>query len=215
MTSGSAKYKMLEAVSYFSNNKNRKLNFNSRDIEKIRKSNAIASSKRNKGNQHYLNRAPASTDLKKLRSSNASKSMWINNGKEEKFSQDHASLVNNRGYNYGRLPFNQTWIKKISQHAHLMSTPAANMKKSIALKGKPKSAEHIKKLKESKEKILPIQCIHCNKLVDPPNYSKWHGENCKEIKPRNVVCCEHCGVNSSYANYRRWHGAKCRSIKSS
>lgn len=77
---------------------------------------------------------------------------------------------------------------------------------SIKIKGKPKSLEHRKSIslfhadvsgnnnpmfgkphKEStknkiREKSLNREkkpCSYCNKLVDPSNFKRWHGENCK------------------------------------
>jgi hypothetical protein len=177
----------------------------------MRKSNAAASSERNKGNQYYLLRGPASDELKKLRSTNASNSRWVNNGTEERFSKDHEFLILN-GFQYGRLPFNEVWIEKISKNFHSMHTPEANKKKSIALKNRPKSESHKANLKESRKKIPKVECVHCGKIVNQINYSKWHGENCIKIKPRSVVECEHCGAHATYANYKRWHGTNCRRI---
>lgn len=68
------------------------------------------------------------------------------------------------------------------------------------MKGRPKSEEHKEKIrlantgktltKETKAKISEsiktnpkMQCPHCDKPpMDPRNYSKWHGDNCKQKK---------------------------------
>lgn len=213
MVQGQAKYKLLEALAVFSNNKNRKIKLNSRDIALIREANAVASSMRNKGNQHYLHRAPANAELKALRSSNATKSRWVNNGSLERFTLDHDYFVSKLGYSYGRLPFSQEWIAKITSVPNRMSTPEANRKKSETLRGRIKSAEHRRKLSESRKNEVPIKCQHCGKSTNQINFKKWHGENCHIVSPRAMIKCEHCGVEASHANHIRWHGANCRSIK--
>ena len=76
----------------------------------------------------------------------------------------------------------------------IVQSAATRAKRSVALTGKPKSAEHNRKNSEShkgkqftelhkqklsapKEKIL---CQHCNSLIGGrPNYYRWHGDNCK------------------------------------
>jgi hypothetical protein len=100
MVTGDARYKMVEAFSYFSNNSKRKLVFNSRQIEELRSANAVASSKRNKGNEFYKYRKPADDNLKKLRAKNASNSRWVNNGIEEKFSSEHEDLIKYSNFSY-------------------------------------------------------------------------------------------------------------------
>lgn len=182
MVNGQAKYKMLEAVAIFSNNKKRKLKLNSRDISLIREANAIASKDRNKGNKHYLHRAPASTDLRLLRSTNASSSKWVNNGSEERFVGDHDHYVTAHGYQYGRLPFSKTWIDNIAKNVSHLHTPEVANKISKSLIGKPKTESHRARLSEAKKNEPPITCEHCGKITNSLNYNRWHGTNCKTIK---------------------------------
>lgn len=103
ITQGQSRYKMLEAVSIFSNNKNRNLPFTSKDIELIRKSNSLAASIRNIGNDFHKYRKPHSEDRKQKSSKNASASKWINNGEVERFSRDHKILTEKHNFVYGRL----------------------------------------------------------------------------------------------------------------
>lgn len=150
MVTGNARYKMIEAFSYFSNNSKRKLIFNSRQIEEIRSANAEASSKRNKGNEFYKFRNPANENLKKLRAKNAANSKWINNGVEEKFTPEYEYLVKYENFSYGRLP---------------------EIKNKLA---GPRGPLKVKRI------INKIECIHCGIMSDPRNFHRWHGENCKK-----------------------------------
>lgn len=150
MVVGNARYKMVEAFSYFSNNTKRKLQFNSRQIEEIRKANAIASSYRNKGNQFHKFRKPANDNLKKFRSENATNSKWVNNGIEEKFTINHKELVDNCQFVYGRIPEIRTKISGI--------------------RGPLKVLRIIEKQ----------ECPYCLLKLDPGNFNRWHGENCKK-----------------------------------
>lgn len=149
MVSGQSKYKMLEAVAIFSNNRNRNLYVNSRDIETIRKANAEASSVRNKGNQHYKNRKPDSPDLLALRSSNAANSRWVNNGIEERFTKDFAQFLE-RGFVYGRLPFSDTARKNMGIASKAAMTDELREAVSRRFKGKPKSNETKQRMRKPK-----------------------------------------------------------------
>lgn len=150
MVIGNARYKMIEAFSYFSNNSKRKLIFNSRQIEELRSANSLASSKRNKGNEFYKYRKPADENLKKLRAKNATNSRWVNNGIEEKFSSDHFYLVKYSNYFYGRL----------SEIKNKMSGPRGPLKVNRI--------------------VNKIECHVCGIVCDPRNFHRWHGEKCKK-----------------------------------
>lgn len=156
MVAGKAKYKMLEAFSYFSNNTRRKIKFTSRHYAMLKEANAIASSQRNKGNKHYLKRPAASKKVRQLRSDNASNSKWVNDGAQEKFCPDHAYWVENFGFSYGRL---QHIITKLSGNPW---TEARKKEWSAQLKARPR-----------------YQCEYCKKISDIGNFSRWHGEKCK------------------------------------
>jgi len=39
------------------------------------------------------------------------------------------------------------------------------------------------KQRESRKKIPKKECEYCKKQLDPTNYKRWHGENCKNKKP--------------------------------
>lgn len=64
-------------------------------------------------------------------------------------------------------------------------------------------------------------CEHCDTgPITPQNYAKWHGDNCKEVRPRKAVPiletieCLHCGkVGKDGSGMKRWHFDKCRERK--
>ena len=62
-------------------------------------------------------------------------------------------------------------------------------------------------------------CEHCNKTINGmANYVRWHGDNCKLVKPNNINTktygCEHCGkILKSKANFIKWHGDNCHIVK--
>jgi hypothetical protein len=47
-------------------------------------------------------------------------------------------------------------------------------------KGKPMSLEQRQKCSDSAKARTPIIC-HCGKAVDPVNFKRWHGSNCKSF----------------------------------
>jgi hypothetical protein len=153
MVTGQKRYKMMEAVAIFSNNKNRKIFINSRDVELIRKYNAKCSSIRNKGNQYYKNRKPDSKELLALRSKNASNSKWVNNGLVEKFAKDFEFYIQ-QGFVYGRLPFTDQILKNMSKGSKLVWTEEKRKKASQDRKNKKLSEEtkaRMRKPKPNKE----------------------------------------------------------------
>jgi hypothetical protein len=92
-TSGQSYYKMLEAVSYFTNNKKRKLKFTSRDYETLKIANSIAASIRNKGNIGWKSRKIDSEETRKLKSINTSNTRWVSNGISELYTQEYQKYI--------------------------------------------------------------------------------------------------------------------------
>jgi len=71
-------------------------------------------------------------------------------------------------------------------------TPEANVKRSIALKGRKTSngmlgkkhrEESNRKRTESLKKIPNKLCPYCNRSIQYASYGRWHGNNCK-LKPQ-------------------------------
>jgi hypothetical protein len=179
MVVGQAKYKMLEAVAFFSNNSNRNLNLSSRNIAIIREANAIASSIRNKGNEFWKFRQPDSNELKALKSSNAKKSRWVNDGTVERFTQEFDYYISH-GYQFGRLPFSKEWTQKIaSNHSTGPRPQEVKDKISKANAGVPKTEEAKKKMSIAKLNAPKYSCEYCGGMFSPTNLLRWHGAMCK------------------------------------
>ena len=81
--------------------------------------------------------------------------------------------------NKGKLPWNKG-IARSSQD---------KLKISVSKKGKSNGHIGMKRTKETKllqslkaKSRQKIQCCHCNTESTPPNYVRWHGNNCKHIQ---------------------------------
>lgn len=61
--------------------------------------------------------------------------------------------------------------KRMSENAKGRTSP---------FKGKTMSPEQRKKCSDSAKARIPMKC-HCGKVVDPVNFSRWHGSNCKSL----------------------------------
>jgi hypothetical protein len=48
--------------------------------------------------------------------------------------------------------------------------------------GKTHSQEQRQKKREEKLSATRQTCLYCNKIIDPMNYARWHGDNCKNKK---------------------------------
>lgn len=184
MVEKQAKYKMLEALSVFSNNTNRNIKLNSKELAIIREANAKASSLRNQGNQFWKFRQPDSDVLKSIKSTNAKKSRWVNNETIERFTQDHEEYIE-QGYHYGRLSFNEKWKKKIVDALPRGPRPEKVKEKlRIAFTGRKHSEEHNKNVSIAKKNAPKITCEHCNIDQIELNYNRWHGDKCKHNPSR-------------------------------
>lgn len=101
-TNSQDKYKMLEAIATFNNNTKRQLVLTGRDVELIRKANSIASSIRNKGNQHWKLRKEISDEHRQFLSEKSTASRWVHLGDIHRFTTEHKYLVEQFGFVYGR-----------------------------------------------------------------------------------------------------------------
>lgn len=181
MVSGQPKYKMIESLAIFSNNTNRHLKLNSRDISKIRESNALASSFRNKGNQYYKLRAPDSIETRRKKSVKAKNSKWMNNGEIEIFTTI-PEVMTCEGFRFGRLPFSLEWQRSLSKNRKgRVDSEITREKKRLIHLGKPKSAKHIENMKLAKKTMRKYSCEHCGLVTNKLNHTRWHGPNCKSL----------------------------------
>lgn len=71
---------------------------------------------------------------------------------------------------------------------------------------------------QNREKIT---CEHCNKICDPSNYKRWHGNNCKvftgvdkHIVKQNheLISCPHCGAEGKTQGMLANHFDRCPKI---
>jgi hypothetical protein len=172
------KFQMLEAVSIFKHNSNRTISFNSRELAWMRTANAKASSMRNKGNQYWLRRMPASDELKELRSNIAKQSKWVNNGIEQHFTPNYEHYLD-IGFTFGRLPLSQEHRENIGKSLKGKSSPQpksyskylSERMKNLPKEEKNRRAERMATFKKT--------CEHCGKTTTTANYSRWHGDKCK------------------------------------
>ena len=67
--------------------------------------------------------------------------------------------------------------QKIS--SSLKGRPSHLKGKSSPLKGKRASAELIQRYKDGHKNREILTCSHCDKTITKQNYSRWHGDNCK------------------------------------
>jgi hypothetical protein len=119
-------------------------------------------------------------------------------------TNDHQTRTkSSRGYEEARLAFSETnkgnqygrgQIKVISEEqkrkqSEIMrgrysgeSNPFYGKKHSVETVNKlrkPKSAEHVEKIKQRMISRSKVTCHHCNKEVDQLNAKRWHFDNCK------------------------------------
>lgn len=85
-------------------------------------------------------------------------------------------------------------------------------------------------IREARLNTIPIECRYCKEFIDPGNYTKYHGENCKMCttlplnpradlyfnpppkKPRKIsdkIECVYCMKLFTPGNYNSFHGENC------
>jgi hypothetical protein len=94
--------------------------------------------------------------------------------------------------NTGRIVSNETRKKMSIALTGRVQTDEHRLKNSIANSGENngmfgrKHSDNAKKIQSEKAKLrIKQECIYCKKLVDPSNYTRWHGDNCKE---KSIKC---------------------------
>lgn len=178
-------FQMLEALAYFSHNKNRQVKYNSRELAWIREANSKASSERNSGNKNYLNRDEKKPQTLKKKRENASRSKWVNDGEQESFTMDHMAKIQ-EGWSYGRLKFSKEWKDKvISNFPPQKGVPKSDShKQAIKDSAYERTSEHRKKVGETLHQKKT--CEYCGKESTLGNYTRWHGEKCKHRPLQNA-----------------------------
>lgn len=123
--------------------------------------------------------------------------------------EKHRERTRNRKIDPAKQAIGQQ--KRVAKMIGTKQSEETKLKKSLALKGKPKGpmSEEQKQIRSDKQKGVPkpkgfgdkvaermkkefslnnpnsrldLQkiCEHCDKKVGPSNYTRWHGDNCKE-----------------------------------
>lgn len=94
-----------------------------------------------------------------------------------------------------------------------------NRQKNIrALKGVPKSKEHIAAMRHRLQDTFTLTCPYCNKVGDYKNMKRWHMDRCKHAPKRNTdqiktVTCVHCNHTQIQSpNFYQYHNSNCKSI---
>jgi hypothetical protein len=84
--------------------------------------------------------------------------------------------------NKGRVTSEET-KKKLSKAGRGKVTSAETKNKlSERLKGRKFTKEHIENIKSMARKRKKAQCPHCGKIGDPSAMSRWHFDNCHQLK---------------------------------
>lgn len=94
--------------------------------------------------------------------------------------------------------------KTASAKEYITDSSETRLKKSLAKLSHPKK-----------------YCTHCNKWIDPCNYSQFHGDFCKKNNtntrkhnpPRPKTKCKYCGKEVSNNTLNRLHNENCPSIR--
>jgi ribosomal protein L37AE/L43A len=90
---------------------------------------------------------------------------------------------NRKGKYLGKIPHNKgkTFEELYGEEkAKELKKKIANPGEKNGFYGKQHSAEQRQRKREEKLKADKQECPYCKKLIDPMNYGRWHGENCKQ-----------------------------------
>lgn len=99
--------------------------------------------------------------------------VWITNGKENLLQSKEEDIPH--GWIKGRV---NPGFGKLTREA--IEKGATKRKGQISpMKGRKMSEESKTKIRLAKNTPVLSNCPHCQKLIDPQNLKRWHGENCK------------------------------------
>lgn len=107
-------------------------------------------------------------------------SIWLNKNvcgkflKEGPQTQEHIDKRVKKGLDT-KLRNNNLHTPRWTATSH----PEYALRVSQALKGKPKSADHIESMKKRYQNTASITCPHCGKFGDYKNLHRWHMDKCK------------------------------------
>jgi len=92
--------------------------------------------------------------------------------------QRKGKLTGEKNGMYGKSNYS-IWIEKYGAEIANQKRIERSIKASKSLKGKKLSDTLKKKLSEIAKNRKKIQCVYCNRFIDPLNFKKYHGEKCK------------------------------------
>ena len=100
--------------------------------------------------------------------------------------------------------------KRIEKILGRKDTEATKLKKSLALKGKPKGpmSEEQKQVRSLKQKGVSKPIGFGDKVA--ARMRKEFADNNPNRRPDLQKVCEHCGKTVGPSNYTRWHGDNCK-----
>ena len=96
------------------------------------------------------------------------------------------SSSNNPSQSYPWIYINNSHITK--KHNKLLPIPQGWSRGRTWVSNRP-SSEFVKSIAQLGGKItgnMKIKCPHCNKVNNPGNHKRWHGDNCKMADPPGV-----------------------------
>ncbi len=171
MFSGVLKQKMMYAIhrlAYSDNGNKPETYVSCRKYETIRK-------------QHSLNISGAGNPMfgklhsndTKTKMSTKAKKRSATDATRKKMSESHKG---DKNFMFGKTHTPEA-RRKISENQQGMSSGKNNH-----FYGKTHSDETKARLGAARKAAPKTKCTHCNKLIDPSNYKRWHGDNCKIIR---------------------------------
>lgn len=168
MFSGKFKQKMSYAIhrlAYSNNGQKDETYVSSRHYELIRKQhsqNLSGSGNPMFGKFHTPDTKEKLSEMAKLRK--------VSNETKRKMSESHLGSNNHM---FGRTHTEEA-RRKISE-----GNKGIGAGKNNSFYGKTHTAETKKRLSEARKSHPKLQCRHCEKMVDPSNFTRWHNHNCK------------------------------------
>lgn len=177
MVLGNARYKMvcaLWAMSHLKNQHIQRDRIRSRTYENLKEEYSELRSKNSKGELNYFYGKKHSVETKQK---------WLTTRKNRKITPailEGAKIggLKRRGiipHNKGKT-FEELYGK---ERATELKKKCAHIGEKNGFFGKQHSPEQRKKKSIEKLASPKLACYYCNKQVDPMNYGRWHGENCK------------------------------------
>lgn len=128
----------------------------------------------------FLTKVHAKDNIKFINCHNGSISTYTNTGLKAVY---HKTLLI-EGFHDSSLPLPVGWTYGFSP-SHLENLKASNAcqepwnKNKTGYTVKPCSKTRREKISASRKQTNKILCQHCGKHVDPGNYKRFHGDNCK------------------------------------